>query len=175
MTVVDTAGSRQADLARNSRFGDEPIKKFGTAETILHWTILFALGMTYGNFAYSQDGVLLSCEFEGGYPDNQIYIDEADRYVIYNAQLGESHERQRVFEDKSGGLSTLDVGMNITFNNEILILANDNSASFVFIKATLAFAYAFTLPVEAPDARWFAFGNFHQGKCSVNPFSKERE
>ena len=151
------------------------MEKTSAAETIRNWTILIVVVMTYSNYAYSQGGVLLSCELDGGYPDNQIYINEAEKYVIYNAQLGKNHERQRVFEDEPGSRSTIDVGMDITLNNDTLILANSNSESFVFIKTTLTFAYAFTLPVGTADGRWLAFGNFHQGRCSVNPFSKADE
>jgi hypothetical protein len=107
-----------------------------------------------------------------GYPDTQIYINEVKRYVIYNAQFGDNYERKRVYKTDYGETQEIDVGMDITFNNDVFILASDNSASFVFMKETLTFAYAWTTPVPLKDGKFLAFGNHTEGKCSVNPFSR---
>ena len=55
------------------------------------------------------------------------------------------------------------------------ILANDKQASFIFIKRTAAFAYAWTTLVPIADGKFGAFGNNHSGKCSINPFSQAGE
>lgn len=151
------------------------MKNFSVARSIPSWIVLSSIFTIYGDYAYSQSGVLLNCELEGGYPDNQIYINEVEGYVIYNAQYGEGYERQRVYETDSGESRKLDVGLDITLNNAALILASKESSSFVFVKDMATFAYAWTIPVPLKDGKFLAFGNHHEGKCSVNPFSQADE
>lgn len=149
------------------------MKKFSFARSLLSRIALSTIFTICSSNAYSQNGLLLNCELKDGYPNIQIYINEAKRYVIYNAQvLGNNYERKHVFKRDSGETQEIDIGMDITINNDALILANDDSASFVFIKETLTFAYAWTTPVPLKDGKFLAFGNHTEGKCSVNPFSR---
>lgn len=146
------------------------MKKFNVARSIQSRLVLIGIFTIYSGYGYPQTGVLLECELEGGYPTNQIYVNEAEGYVIYNAQHRESYERQRVFENESGEPREFDVGLDITLNNSELILASNERSSFVFIKETSTFAHAWTMPVPRENGTFLAFGNHHEGKCSVNPF-----
>jgi hypothetical protein len=134
--------------------------------SILGVVVLFA-----GN-AYSQDSVLLDCRLDGGYPDIQIYIDQLEGYVLYNAHLRDSYERKRTVEDEIRGHIVIDEGLDITANNDAFILASDESASFVLVKETATYAYAWTMPVPMNAGKFVAFGNHHTGKCSINPFAR---
>ena len=125
------------------------------------------------SIAYAQDGLLLNCKLEGGYEDNQIYINEGKGYVIYNAQLSQSYERKREFEGGDGKSVIIDVSLEITFSDDNILLARDSSASFVFVKKTSTFAYAWTQPIPLENGTYLAFGNHHQGKCSINSFQPD--
>ena len=136
---------------------------------------LSAIGLIFSGYAYSQGGVLLNCELEGGYDDNQIYINEDEGYVLYNAQLRESYERERVYQTESGGPMALDDGMEIAVNNDLFIIAKDLTHTFLFIKDSATFVLVWIMPLAGKDGKYFAFGNEHSGKCSVNPFSQPVE
>ena len=62
------------------------MKKLSLARIILSWMVLSVIVTIYSGYAYSQSGIILNCELEGGYADNQIYINEAEGYILYNAQ-----------------------------------------------------------------------------------------
>ena len=148
------------------------MKKFSFVRSLLGRIVLSTIFTICSSNAHSQNGILLNCELKGGYPDTQIYINQAERYVIYHAQHGDDYKRKRVFKSDSGGTQEIDVGIDITINNDAFIQANDDSSSFLFTKETLAFAYAWTAPLPLKDDRFMAFGNHTEGKCSVNPFPR---
>ena len=151
------------------------MNKFSVARSTRSWMVLGIVVTIYSGYAYSQSGVLLNCELKGGYPNKQIYINEGEGYVFYNVQHRESYERQRVYKTESEKPTVLDVRMHITVNNDVLILANDQRRSFVFIKDTATFAYASTMLAVLEDGEFIAVGNHAEGKCSVSPFSQPDE
>lgn len=147
------------------------MKKIDVGKAIQILSILSAMALYTGN-AYSLDGLLLDCRLEGGYPDIQIYINQVEGYVLYNAHLRDSYERQRAYKGETRGPVVIDEGLDITTNNDAFILASDDNSSFVFIKDTATYAYAWTMPVPVNAGKFLAFGNYHTGKCSTNPFSQ---
>ena len=122
----------------------------------------------------AENGVLLNCDRYDGEQEFQIYINEDEEYVIYNAQNHDSYERRReVPVTNSDETSVIDFGLDITANNSAFIMASDNSASLVFVKRDASFAYAWTNPIPIREGIFAAFGNSHEGSCSINPFNTD--
>ena len=119
----------------------------------------------------ASEPVLLDCELEVGYGPVQIYIDEAQKYVLYNAQFRTSYERLREYSVSGGTAEKLSVdeGIDIIDNTARFIQASNKNHNFLFIKEDATFAYAWTTLYLAAD-ELMAFGNNHSGKCSINPF-----
>ncbi len=95
--------------------------------------------------------------------------------MLYNAQhrTDGNYEREREYrvEGKEGETVPHANGIDISFSNDLILLANDKSSSFVLVKKTAEFAYAWTMPI--PTAKGLmAFGNHREGKCSSNPFAQ---
>ena len=88
-------------------------------------------------YAHAQNGLLLNCKLEGGYEDNQIYINEVKGYVIYNAQWTKSYEREREFKGDDGKPVLIYTSLEITFSDDNFLLASDSDSSFVFVKKTV--------------------------------------
>ena len=141
--------------------------------------ISVALICGMANRAAAQAGILLDCSRYDGKQDFQIYIDEADGYVLYNAQLRNgSLQRSRdyaVADGADGEAITLDDSLTIWMNNEVAIHAHDDSSSFIYIKASATFAYAWTMLVPLSGGSFNAFSNHHDGECSPNPFVQGRK
>ena len=155
--------------------GKAIMKRFSVASSFYSRLVLSIIVTFCSGYAYSQGGVLLNCELEGGYDDNQIYINEDEGYILYNAQLRESYERERVYQTKSGEPMAIDDGMEIAVNNAAFIIAKDLTHTFLFIKDSATFVHVWVLPLAGKDGKYVAFGNEHSGKCSVNPFSQPAE
>lgn len=135
--------------------------------------ILIFLSALCGGNAYSDEGILLNCDRYDGESEFQIYINEAEGYVLYNADARDSYEREHeysVADGEEGETMVIDDGLDIFVNNDFFIQAKDDSSTFVFIKQTATYAYAWTMPFPVKE-KWIAFGNHHEGKCSVNPFA----
>ena len=78
------------------------------------------------------DGILFECKLNGGDSDNQIYINEEEGYVVYNAQNRKdgNYERKREYTVNGGNegpTRLLDDGLDIQANNELFIWASDKS------------------------------------------------
>lgn len=129
--------------------------------------------------AYAAEGVLLSCDRYDGEQKFQIYINEEDGYIIYNAQVRDGNfERAReyaVVGAESDEKVTIDEGLTILINDNAFIQASNDTSSFVFVKQTAAYAYAWTTLVPAGNENLVPFGNHHEGTCSVNPFISRGE
>lgn len=125
-------------------------------------------------FVRAAEAALLDCEREGGYGPVQIYIDEAQMYVLYNAQVRSSYERHQEYSvaETPGETVLIDDGLDIHANTDRFIQASDENSSFVFVKKDATFAYAWTTLVPLVEGGFLAFGNNHSGKCSVNPFNQ---
>ena len=56
---------------------------------------------------HAYGSTLLDCELTGGYPGNQIYINEKEGYVLYNAQYRarNDYSRVRVYQGDSGPIA----------------------------------------------------------------------
>lgn len=119
--------------------------------------------------------MLLNCSRFNGEDEFQIYIDVERGYVLYNAQLihDGNYERTRevVTIGKDGETTLVDLGLDITMNNNLVIQANDENSTFLLAKGTATFAYAWTtLLPPGNNGQLVAWGNSHDGKCSTNPF-----
>ena len=124
--------------------------------------------------AHAQDVILMNCDRYDGKHKFQIYVNEVEGYVLYNAQVRGSYEREReyaVVGGKEGETITIDDGLDIYINTDELIQAGDKDSTFFFAKDTATYAYAWTMPLPVKDGKLIAFGNHHSGKCSVNPFA----
>lgn len=128
--------------------------------------------------ALGEDGILLDCKLNGGYPDAQIYINEKEGYVLYEIGGLKTYERKREYyttdTDGNREATVIDDGLGITYTvDNRFILANDQRASFIYIKESGKFAYAWTTMI--PMGESFApFGNHHSGHCSSNPFNQPK-
>ncbi len=155
-------------MAENAKYESMPI-----VLALMPVAIFFSA--LYSSNAYSDDAILLNCDRYDGEQEFQIYINEAEEYVLYNAQTRDSYERERTYSVKDGeeGETTvLDEGLDIIVNNDVFIQARDDSSTFVFIKKTATYAYAWTMPLPV-KGKWFAFGNHHEGKCWTNPYVQQ--
>jgi len=120
-----------------------------------------------------EKGVLLNCTRYNGEQDFQIYINEAESYLLYNAQRYDNYKRLQVYNiTDSDETTVVDMGLDITASNSAFIIANDNSSSFVLYKGNATFAYAWTSLNLVGDGKYLAFGNNHEGNCSANPFNQ---
>ena len=127
---------------------------------------------------YSADeGVLLNCDRDNGEQEFQIYINEKKEYVLYNAQVRNTYEREReyfvrdsIMDERKDETAIVDEGLNIRVNNANFIIARDDNSTFVFVKETMEYAYAWAIPIPVTKNDFLAFGNNHSGKCAVNPF-----
>lgn len=120
----------------------------------------------------AENGMLLNCHRYDGEEQFQIYINQADKYVIYNAQTYDNYERmQRFTFINSNEIAIRDIGLDISINNESFIVASGNSASFLLIKKDASFSYAWTTPIQISEGVFAPFGDSHKGSCSINPFN----
>lgn len=138
-------------------------------------TCLVSLFVTFSaGSAYATGGILLNCDRYDGGKEAQIYINAEEGYVVYNAQLrSANYERKRKYSvvgGKEGETTTIDDGLTISVNTDAFIQASDRTSSFIFVKATATYAHAWTTLLPTGNDKFIAFGNHHEGKCSVNPF-----
>lgn len=143
-----------------------------TANCRCIFSVSIALLILSSHSIQASEPVLLDCELEGGYGPVQIYIDETQKYVLYNAQVRTSYERLREYHvsGESGEKLSIDEGMDIIVNTDRFIQASNKDSSFLFVKKDATFAYAWTTLVPLAADEFMAFGNNHSGKCSINPF-----
>lgn len=141
---------------------------------IVSLLVTFSTGNTHAG-----EGVLLNCDRNDGADKFQIYINETKEYVLYNAQLRDSYERKGEYSvrdslanENQEKTMVIDVGLDIRENNSNFIIARDDNATFVFVKKTMSYAYAWAVPLPVTKDHFLAFGNNHSGNCSVNPFKQ---
>lgn len=129
----------------------------------------------FGASAYSSNGELLDCDRFGGEEEFQVYINEAQGYILYNAELRDSYEREREYSvvgGEEGETIVVDEGLDIQVSTDRHIQAGDETSSFVFAKETATYAHAWTMFVPNRDGKLVAFGMHHSGRCSMNPFAQ---
>jgi len=119
--------------------------------------------------AVADDGLVFECDRYDGEQSFKIYINEAEGYVLYNAQTrGGDYSRKREYsmpENEDGKTVVLDDGLDIYQNDRQLIRASSQDSSFVLAKETATYAYAWTTPFPRGDGKLVAFGNHHTGRC----------
>lgn len=136
----------------------------------------FSLWLTimWAHDIQAQDGVLMNCDRFDGKNTFQIYVDQTAGYILYNAQVRDSYERQRVYTligDKDDETRTVDEGLDISVNTEHVLQANNKDSTFIIVKATGTFAYAWVTLMPS-NAGLVPFGMYHEGKCYASPFAK---
>ena len=122
----------------------------------------------------ADEGVVFECDRYDGEQNFEIYINEAEGYVLYNAQVRNGdYSRKREYSMPENGDSKtviLDGGLDIYQNDLQLIRASSQDSSFVLAKETATYAYAWTTPFPRGDGKFVAFGNHHSGRCLQNPW-----
>ena len=133
--------------------------------------LCFLIAIQPGIAVSGENEKLLNCQRYDDEKEFQIYLNEPDAYVIYNAQIDDSYERHReVPIEGSDDTTTIDFGLDITVNNSAFIVARDDMGSLMISKRDASFAYAWVNPVPVGDGEFTAFGNHHEGTCSISPF-----
>lgn len=139
------------------------------------WVITVAVGL-WPVCAMSGGGMVLDCDRYDGDQTFQIYVNELEGYVLYNAQHRKGdYSREREYsraDDPDRGTVVIDEGLDIYQNGPTLIRASSNDASFVLAKETATYAYAWTTPFPRGDGKLVAFGNNHTGRCLQNPWQQ---
>ena len=135
--------------------------------------LILLLLVAYG--ANADEGIVLDCTRYDGTQKLQIYINVSKGYVLYNAHLRNSFERIQQFTvkklpgSKSADTEDIDLGLDITRNDDWVLEASRAGSSFLYVKLTDSFAYAWTTPIPNKDGTLVAFGNHHAGTCSQRP------
>jgi hypothetical protein len=115
-----------------------------------------------GSNAHASEEVLLNCDRYDGEQRFQIYINEEDGYVIYNAQVRDGDfEREleyTVVGEENGEKAIIDDGLTIRSNNNAFIQAGSDTSSFVFVKQTAAYEYAWTTLVPTGNDDFLPLG-----------------
>jgi len=140
-------------------------------------SVWLLLGVFFVDNAHSDEGILLNCDRFDGEDEFQIYINETKKYVFYNAQLIQdgNYERTReapVSGGKDGETTVVDLGLDIRINNSNFIIARNDDSTFVFVKKTMKYAYAWATLIPVTKNDFLPFSNNHSGECAVNPFDQ---